>query len=38
VAQDEDLEILGGSAAGEQLQPTEHCDSNQVQQSEQYGS
>jgi hypothetical protein len=37
VAQDEDLEVLGCGVAGEQPQPAEHCDRDQVQQSEQHG-
>jgi hypothetical protein len=37
VAQDENLDVLGRSGAGEQPQPAEHCDRDQVQQSEQHG-
>jgi hypothetical protein len=37
MAQDEDLEVLGCGVAGEQPQPAEHCDRDQVQQSEQHG-
>jgi hypothetical protein len=37
VAQDEDLEVLGCGVAGEQPQPAEHSDRDQVQQSEQRG-
>ena len=33
VAQDEDLEVFGGGVAGEQPQPAEHGDRDQVQQS-----
>jgi hypothetical protein len=36
VAQDEDLEVFGCGVAGEQSQPAEHCDRDQIQQSEQH--
>jgi len=37
VAQDEDLEVFGCGVAGELPQPAEHCDTDQVQQSELHG-
>jgi hypothetical protein len=36
MAQDQDPEVLGRSTASEQPQPTEHRDTDQVQQSEQH--
>src|ERR1700712_287197 len=38
MAQDQNLHILGGSAASEQPEPAEDCDTEQIQQSEQHGS
>jgi hypothetical protein len=38
MAQDQNLQILGGSAASEQPEPAEDCDTEQIQQSEQHGS
>jgi hypothetical protein len=32
VAQDEDLDVLGGGSAGEQPEPAEHRDRDQIQQ------
>jgi hypothetical protein len=37
VAQDQDLDVLGSGAAGEQPQPAEHRDTDQIQQSKQHG-
>jgi hypothetical protein len=36
VTQDEDLDILGGGAAGEQSEPAEQPERDQIQQSEQH--
>jgi len=36
VTQDEDLDILGGGAAGEQSEPAEQPECDQIQQSEQH--
>jgi hypothetical protein len=38
VAQDEKLDVFGGGAAGEQPEPAEHRDRDQIQQWEQHGS
>jgi hypothetical protein len=38
VAQDEDLDVLGCGAAGEQPEPAEHRDTDQIQQSKQHGT
>jgi hypothetical protein len=38
VAQDQNLDVLGGGAAGKQPEPAEHGDRDQLQQSEQHGS
>jgi hypothetical protein len=37
VAQEEDLEVFDCGVAGEQPQPAEHGDTDQVQQSKQHG-
>ena len=36
MAQDQDLDVLGRGAAGEQLQPAEHRASDQMRQSKQH--
>jgi hypothetical protein len=38
VAQDQNLDVLGSGAAGEQPKPAKHRDIDQIQQSEQHGS
>jgi hypothetical protein len=38
VAHDEKLDVFGGGAAGEQPEPVEHRDRDQIQQWEQHGS
>jgi hypothetical protein len=37
VAQDQNLDVLGGGAAGEQPEPAEHRDRDQIQQSKRHG-
>ena len=37
VAQDQNLDVLGGGAAGEQPKPAEHRDRDQIRQSKQHG-
>jgi hypothetical protein len=36
VAQDQDLDILGGGGSGEQSEPAEYRDRDQIQRSEQH--